>query len=118
MAFQRIIAGLVIGAAVFALAKWRNGSRNGEPATPLTSRKVWPWVVANALSGPAIGVGCYQWALMQLKAGVVLPIVALTPLVIIPFSRFVEGEQPRKRSLVGGLIAVAGVVVLRLAESK
>lgn len=117
MAFQRIIAGLVVATVVFAFTKWR--SRNTAPISPLvpvTSRKVWPWVVANALSGPAIGVGCYQWALMQLKAGVVLPIVALTPLVIIPFSRFVEGEQPRKRSLLGGVVAVAGVVVLRLAE--
>jgi drug/metabolite transporter (DMT)-like permease len=71
-----------------------------------------PWIIANALSGPAIGVGCYQWALMQEKSGVVLPIVALTPLVIIPFSRYVEGERPTKRSLVGGLVAVAGVVLL------
>jgi drug/metabolite transporter (DMT)-like permease len=66
----------------------------------------------NALTGPAIGVACYQWALMKEKSGVVLPIVALTPLVIIPFSRFVEGERPRKRSLFGGVIAVAGVFIL------
>jgi drug/metabolite transporter (DMT)-like permease len=49
---------------------------------------------------------------MQEKSGVVLPIVALTPLVIIPFSRFVEGERPSKRSLLGGVIAVIGVIVL------
>jgi drug/metabolite transporter (DMT)-like permease len=118
MAFQRIIAGLVVAAAVFAFAKIRTQKKSATAdAAPLTSRRVWPWVVANALSGPAIGVGCYQWALMQQKAGVVLPIVALTPLVIIPLSHFVEGERPRKRSLVGGMIAVAGVVVLRLAQS-
>ena len=120
-AFQRIIAGLIIAAAVFALMKFRrtkDSTAFTSPLVPLTSKRVWPWVIANVLSGPSIGVGCYQWALMQQKAGVVLPIVALTPLVIIPFSRFVEGERPRKRSLVGGLIAVAGVVVLRLAEAK
>jgi drug/metabolite transporter (DMT)-like permease len=44
--------------------------------------------------------------------GVVLPIVATTPIVVIPFARLVEGERPRKRSLVGGAIAVAGAVVL------
>jgi drug/metabolite transporter (DMT)-like permease len=66
----------------------------------------------NAISGPALGVGCYQWALSQRPAGVVLPIVALTPLVIIPFSRYVEGERPRKRSLAGGAIAVVGVFLL------
>jgi drug/metabolite transporter (DMT)-like permease len=39
-------------------------------------------------------------------------VVALTPLVIIPFSRFVEGERPQRRSLVGGVVAVAGVFIL------
>ena len=54
---------------------------------------------------------------MTEKSGVVLPIVALTPLVIIPFSRYVEGERPTLRSLAGGVVAVVGVVVLRLAVS-
>jgi drug/metabolite transporter (DMT)-like permease len=69
-------------------------------------------VVVNALAGPALGVGCYQWALMQAKSGVVLPIVALTPLVIIPFSGYVEGDKPTVRSLLGGVIAVIGAVLL------
>lgn len=77
-----------------------------------TTARIWPWVVMNAISGPAVGVGCYQWALARHGTGVVLPIVALTPLVIIPFSRYVEGEQPRKRSLAGGFIAVIGVFLL------
>lgn len=115
-AFQRIIAGLVVAALVWLVVKLKSNSR---PTTedPTARARIWPWVLANALSGPAIGVGCYQWALMTEKSGVVLPIVALTPLVIIPFSRFVEGERPRKRSLAGGLVAVAGVIVLRLTTT-
>ena len=117
-AYQRILAGLVIAIMFWLAIRLRsaNASESGPakkfffpPAT------IWPWIIANAVSGPALGVGCYQWALMQAKSGVVLPIVALTPLVIIPFSRYVEGERPRKRSLVGGLVAVIGVIVLRLA---
>ena len=124
-AYQRILAGLAV-AVVFWLGmkmrrknaegRMQNGpALNPQPSTLNSSRPIWPWVVVNALSGPAIGVACYQWALMTEKSGVVLPIVALTPLVIIPFSRYVEGERPTKRSLVGGLVAVAGVVVLRMA---
>jgi len=56
----------------------------------------------------------FQWALQLKGTGVVLPIVALTPLVIIPFSTVIEGERPGLRSLVGGGIAVAGVVALNL----
>jgi drug/metabolite transporter (DMT)-like permease len=38
--------------------------------------------------------------------------VATTPIVVIPFARLLEGEHPRRRSLIGGAIAVAGAVLL------
>jgi drug/metabolite transporter (DMT)-like permease len=111
-AYQRILAGLVVAVVFFVIVKWRRGTTlKAEPSTSGSGR-IWPWILVNALSGPAIGVGCYQWALKERGTGVVMPIVALTPLVIIPFSRLVEGEKPRKRSLAGGVIAVAGVFIL------
>jgi drug/metabolite transporter (DMT)-like permease len=48
-------------------------------------------------------------------AGIVFAILAITPIVIIPFARVLEGERPTMRSLVGGVIAVAGVIALALA---
>lgn len=111
-AYQRILAGLAVGFIVWLIVRAR-GSHAESPLRRVTShQRIWPWVFINALAGPAIGVGCYQWALSRAGTGIVLPIVALTPLVIIPFSRYVEGEQPRKRSLVGGAVAVAGVFLL------
>ena len=119
-AYQRILAGLAVAVVFWLGMKLKKSAvtppLNAQPSS-LNSRPIWPWVVVNALSGPAIGVACYQWALMTEKSGVVLPIVALTPLVIIPFSRYVEGERPTLRSLLGGVVAVSGVVVLRLAMS-
>ena len=112
-AYQRIIGGVLVGTVFFAFAKWRSRYLALDlPPTPGASSRVWPWVLANALAGPAVGVGMFQWALMLEGTGVVLPIVALTPLIIIPFSRFVEGEQPTRRSLAGGFVAVSGVVAL------
>jgi drug/metabolite transporter (DMT)-like permease len=112
-AYQRILAGLLVAVIFWFVVKWwrKNKSENGKLFS-IPGRRVWPWIVANALSGPALGVGCYQWALSSHGTGIVLPIVALTPLVIIPFSLYVEGERPRRRSLVGGVIAVAGVFIL------
>ena len=81
-------------------------------------RRAWPWVLLNGLAGPALGVACYQWALKIYPTGIVLPIVAITPLVIIPFSRYLEGERPTVRSLVGGLIGVAGAVALAKVGHK
>jgi drug/metabolite transporter (DMT)-like permease len=70
------------------------------------------WILGNSLAGPALGVGCYQWALSGTPSGIVLPIVALTPLVVIPLAYVLEGERPSLRSLLGGLIAVAGTIGL------
>jgi len=42
----------------------------------------------------------------------VLPIVATTPLMVIPLSAWMEGDKPTMRSLAGGLIAVLGVILL------
>jgi drug/metabolite transporter (DMT)-like permease len=71
-------------------------------------------VVVNALTGPTLGVSCFQWALKTTATGVVLPIVATTPLVVIPFAYWLEGERPSVRSLVGSVIAVIGAAVLTL----
>ena len=76
----------------------------------------WPWLVANALAGPSIGVSCFQWALMTEKTSIVLPIVATSPLLVIPLTRLVDGERITKRSVTGGLIAVAGVIGLTVVR--
>lgn len=113
-AYQRVIGGVIVGSLFFVFVKWRQ-KQTGQPGVlgGANLGKALPWTLANALAGPAIGVGMMQWALMLKPTGVVLPVIALTPLVIIPFSRYIEGERPTRRSLIGGAIAVAGVVVMR-----
>jgi drug/metabolite transporter (DMT)-like permease len=113
-AYQRILAGWFIAAVTFGLARSARPSsprpKSDEPAAAWGS--TWLWITINALAGPTLGVGCYQWALATRPTGVVLPIVATTPIVVIPFARVMEGERPRKRSLVGGALAVLGAVAL------
>lgn len=110
-AYQRILGGLLVtGVCVLILAI--TGNRTGHQKQQW--RKAWAWVLANGLSGPALGVSCYQWALKTTPTGVVLPIVAITPLVIIPFSHYLEGERATWRSILGGIVAVIGAVALAL----
>lgn len=104
-AYQRVIGGLVIAAVAYALARSR-GTSAGRAAT------AWPWVTANALTGPVLGVTCYQWALRTLPAGIVQPIVAAAPLLTIPFAALLEGTRPRATYYVGAVLAVAGVAGL------
>src|SRR6185503_15975665 len=85
------------------------------PGRETPASRAWPWVLLNGLTGPALGVSCYQWALKTTSSGVVLPIVAITPIVIIPFSYRMEGERPSLRSIMGGALAVAGAAALAWA---
>jgi drug/metabolite transporter (DMT)-like permease len=110
-AYQRILGGLAVTAMFFAYVRLRGGGPSGPEKW-----KAWPWVLANGLSGPTLGVSFYQWALKTTPTGVVLPIVALTPIVIIPFSRYLEGERPTVRSILGSIIAVAGAAALALSR--
>jgi drug/metabolite transporter (DMT)-like permease len=115
-AYQRILGGLVF-AAPFALWVLR---RRAAP-TPgegwrTRFRLSWLWVALNSLTGPSLGVGCYQWALATAPSGVVLPVVATMPIVIIPLAYVFEGDRPNRRSLLGGLVAVTGAVALALAR--
>ena len=71
-----------------------------------------PIVLGNALSGPTFGVACFQWALKEAKTGVVLPIVATSPLVTMFLAWFIDGARPARRGIVGGIIAVLGAVAL------
>ena len=72
------------------------------------------WILVNSLAGQTIGVSCYQWALHTTEAGVVLPIVATTPLIAIPFTMLIDGERPSMHSMVGDVIAVVGVIGLSI----
>ena len=124
-AYQRILGGMVVTLPAFLIVRRKTfllavTAKPRERAQMQIEkraawRNAWPWVLLNGLAGPALGVACFQWALKVYPTGVVLPIVAITPLVIIPFSRYLEGERPTPRSLFGGLVAVAGAAALARA---
>lgn len=126
-AFQRIVGGLLVS-GLFVLAVKRReilaqlpGAKHPEDLPKVHAdrwRKGWYWVLLNGLAGPTLGVSCYQWALLNNGTGVVMPIVALTPLAVIPLAYLIEGERPSKRSLVGGVIAVAGAVALTVVTIR
>jgi drug/metabolite transporter (DMT)-like permease len=57
-----------------------------------------------------------QWALENTPAGIVTAIIATTPIVMLPLARVFEGEKITTRSLIGGLVAVVGVIGLMLSR--
>jgi drug/metabolite transporter (DMT)-like permease len=124
-AFQRIVGGVLVAAILLLIAK-RQFVRLPEDVGDVfdtTSardkwRRIWPWVTMNSLAGQTLGVSAMQWALETTPTGIVMSIVALTPLTVIPFARMFENEKVSARAVVGGAIAVAGVIGLTLAKLK
>jgi drug/metabolite transporter (DMT)-like permease len=121
--FQRVLGGLLLGGICLLVVKRRAFKVQAHAPPELvteTSRKkwrgVWPWVLVNGFAGQTLGVSCMQWALETTPAGIVFAILAITPIVIIPFAFMLEHERPTPRSLIGGAIAVGGVVALALAR--
>jgi drug/metabolite transporter (DMT)-like permease len=120
-AFQRIVGGLLVGGICLLIVKRQEFRVQSRAPTRLINaaskqkwRSVWPWVLANSIAGQTLGVSCMQWALETTPTGVVLAIIAVAPIAVIPLAMVVEGERPTLRSLLGGGIAVSGVVALAL----
>ena len=116
-AYQRVLGGLSVMCLLFIIQHmrargWIPGKELPVCRIPASLKTVVVLVLINALCGPTLGVSAYQWALNHWPAGIVLPIVALTPLVVIPFAMRFEGERPTLRSIIGSALAVAGVIAL------
>ena len=96
--------------AIFFLKKIRRPDAASE--TRASWRTAWPVVAGNAITGPTLGVGCYQWALKTTPSAVVLPIVATSPLVTLLLAWWLDGHPPTRRAVIGGALAVLGAAAL------
>jgi len=117
--YQRVLGGLLLPAIILLVAKWKSAREHGgvlEEKTFLVSRekwkRIWPWVLGNSLAGQTLGVTCVQWALEKTPTGIVMTVVATTPVILLPMTRIFDGEKIGIRSVVGALTAVAGVIGL------
>ena len=114
-AFQRVVGGLAVAAlCLCAVRFFRKRPGEKESANDGIWRwwKVAPWVIGNSFAGQTLGVSCLQKALETTATGLVLSITATTPIAVMPLAYFFEGEKPTRRSVIGGVVAVLGVILL------
>ena len=111
-AFVRLLGGVPI-VLLFLLWASRKDGLLAKVRRPYSSSSAPWWMLMNGISGPALGVACYQWALTRHPAALVLSVVALTPLIGLVMQWAVEGQRPSWRLWLGGAIAISGVIVLR-----
>jgi len=65
-----------------------------------------------AFLGPTIGVWLSLVAVKNTQAGIAATIMSTFPVVVIPLAMIVHKEKPSYRSVLGAIIAVAGVALL------
>ncbi len=111
---QRVVAGvLVAGITAWAWQRWRPARLRPEITGANRRTITFAWLAMAALTGPVIGVSCFQQALSSMgSGGLVLAVVSLTPIVLMPMAWWVEKDRPTLLSLVGAVVAVTGVILL------
>jgi len=106
---ERVAGGLLIAALAWLVVRLVRGGH--EPTTTLPG-PAWPWVLANTMTGPVLGVTCMQWALSTTPAGIVQPIIAMAPLFTAPLALGLGEALPRRRYFAGTILAFVATVVL------
>lgn len=114
-AFQRVLAGFVVVAILFAIRRPSHPPTNIlDQASRISPRRLPLWLLGSALFGPVIGVSCFQWALHSMESALVLSVVSTAPILLIPMTWYLDGERPPIKTLIGAVIAVQGVIYLQL----
>ncbi len=107
-AYERILAGIIISFLFFLFLRKRE-----EKPAPGIWPLAWGWIIANALAGPSVGVAVYQWGVATTHTGILMPVVATVPVVTQLLVWWMDGQRPTARTLLGGAVAVAGVIALK-----
>ena len=86
--------------------------RWGQVAAGLQNRRAVTFVAAGAFLGPFLGVSLSLLTLHYLDTGIAATFLSLVPICIIPFSILIHKEYVSPLSIVGAVIAVAGIYLL------
>lgn len=109
---------MTAGASALALAwlilgrrSWLVGSRTtGSPAR--LDRVAATGLVIGTLIGPVLGVWLSLVSVRNLDAGVASTLMAMSPVLVLPFSAWIDREHIGWRAGLGAAVAVAGVAIL------
>jgi len=101
--------------AVWVMAAIR-GTIRGSLA-PLRERTAVLSTVGGAFTGPFLGVSLSLVALAAAPVGIASTLMALTPVFLLPISRFAFKERITLRAAIGTALAVGGVAILFLVRA-
>lgn len=103
----RIFAGILGFCALYFAVGWWPRFR-----AALRDRQAVRLAAGGSLLGPFLGVSFSLLAVQNTAAGVAASIMAVSPILVIPLSAWLEREKIRWPDLAGAVLAIAGVVLL------
>jgi drug/metabolite transporter (DMT)-like permease len=104
---------MVAAAAALALVLLVTG-RAASARPGLWSKRLAALTLSASFLGPYLGVWLSLVSLHRTRAGIALTLMAMSPILVIPVSRFALGERPTRRAIAGTLMAVCGAAWLLL----
>jgi drug/metabolite transporter (DMT)-like permease len=110
-----VIQILAATVAMWVMAAFR-GTIRGSIA-PLRDRTAILSTVGGAFTGPFLGVSFSLVALYAAPVGIASTLMALTPVLLLPISRFVFKERITLRAVIGTALVVGGVAILFLVRA-
>ncbi len=102
--FVRMIAGGFAFIPIFALAKHRG--------MKIPSRRVAKTIAITGFFGMAIGALLYVYAIEQAGAAITSVVASTAPLFAVPLSIYYLNERPTKRTILGIVATVLGVILV------
>ena len=111
------LSATVIRMVVATVAIWLVTVLRGQaPATvhALRDRRALVLIAGGALTGPFLGVWNSMIAVQNAPVGIAATLMSLSPVVLIPLSRYFFGERITSRAIVGTLIALTGTALIFL----
>lgn len=113
----RLLGGLVLALLWFVCLQMRKGERI--PQDRPTGRFFPAWIVANALTGPVLGMSCMLWAISQVgNPGLVQAVVATATLFSVPLAWWLERRRPVRWYYVGACISIFGTAGLLMEATS
>ena len=101
--------------AVWLMAALRGKIRGS--LAPLRERTAWVSATGGAFTGPFLGVTMSLVALGAAPVCIASTLMALTPVFLLPVSRFVFNEKVTLRAVLGTALAMAGVAMIFLVRA-
>lgn len=81
------------------------------------SSRAYTILALGVLSGPLLGVYCSMLSTAKVPVGVAATLIGLVPVLILPATRWIDGERISTRAWTGAIIAVAGIAILSFGAS-